>query len=105
MADIELVIKIPKDIYERCQNYELRCGEAEVLEGLVATGTPLPTGHGRLIDADKLKVELECGIRAGNYEEGYEKYAHINDMDDCVDAVTYADTIVEADKAEGSDKE
>lgn len=104
MADIELVIKIPKDIYERCQNYELHCGEAEVLEGSVANGTPLPTGHGRLIDADKLKVELECGIRAGNYEEGYEEYAHINDMDDCVDAVTYADTIVEADKAEGSEE-
>ena len=64
----------------------------------IKNGTPLPKGHGRLIDADKLKVELECGIRAGNYEEGYEKYAHINDMDDCVDAVTYADTIVEADK-------
>ena len=58
---------------------------------------PLPKGHGRLIDADKLKVELECGIRAENYEEGYEKYAHINDMDNCVDAVVYADTIIEAD--------
>lgn len=57
----------------------------------------LPEGHGRLIDADKLKVELEYGIRAGNYEEGYEKYAHINDMDDCVEAVVYADTIIEAD--------
>lgn len=52
----------------------------------------------------KLKVELECGIRAGNYEEGYEKYEHINSMDDCVDAVEYADTIIEADK-ESEDKE
>lgn len=30
------------------------------------------------INRDKVLVELECGIRAGNYEKGYEKYMHIN---------------------------
>lgn len=52
------------------------------------------------INRDKVLVELECGIRAGNYEEGYEKYMHINDMDDCVDTVKYFDTadVVEREK-------
>lgn len=66
----------------------------------IINGRPLPKGHGRLIDGSKLKVELECGIRAGNYEEGYEKYPHINSMDDCVDTVEYADTVIEADRGE-----
>lgn len=101
MADIELVIKIPEYVYADIQDRFKHPNKGEgisVLEDAVVNGTPLPKGHGRLIDASKLKVELECGIRAGNYEEGYEKYPHINSMDDCVDAVEYADTIIEADK-------
>lgn len=50
------------------------------------------------MDRSKLLVELEYGIKAGNYEEGYEKYPHINDMDDCLDAVKYADTVIPAAK-------
>jgi hypothetical protein len=45
------------------------------------------------IDREELVRELECGIRAGNYEDGYEKYMHINDMDDCVDTVKYFDKV------------
>lgn len=60
----------------------------------------LPKVHGDLIDRSKLLVELECGIRSGNYEEGYEKYPHINDMDDCYDTVKYADTVIKADRGE-----
>lgn len=62
----------------------------------IRNGILLPKVHGDLIDRSKLLVELECGIRAGNYEEGYEKYPHINDMDDCYDTVKYADTIIKA---------
>ena len=41
------------------------------------------------IDREKLIKELEYGIRAGNYEDGYENYTHINDVDDFVDTVKY----------------
>lgn len=99
---MKLIIDIPERIYKINQNRTLNITDSRILEVAVRDGTPLPKGHGRLIDADKLQVELECGIRAENYEEGYEKYAHINDMDDCVDAVVYADTIIEAD---GGDEE
>jgi len=57
----------------------------------------LPKGHGRLGDLDALEEEIVNGINAGNYEEGYETFAHINNMDDCVECVKYADTIIEAD--------
>lgn len=60
--------------------------------------TVLPEGHGRLGDLDALEKEIVNGIKAGNYEEGYETFAHINNMDDCVECVKYADTIIEADK-------
>jgi hypothetical protein len=106
MADIELVIKIPESTYKVFKNLSKIIGvlvyEKDILTLIkaVKNGKPLPKGHGRLIDGSKLKVELECGIKAGNYEEGYEKYAHINGMDDCIDAVEYADTIIEADKGE-----
>lgn len=65
-----------------------------VLEGVVE-GTPLPKRHDRLGDLDKLYTEMNNGIKAGNYEEGYETFAHINDMDDCLECVKYADTIIE----------
>ena len=101
MADIELVIRILQEDYEAIKDSSI-VGDMTIpyVFEAIRNGTPLPKGHGRLIDASRLKVELECGIRAGNYEEGYEKYPHINSMDDCVDAVEYADTIIEADRSE-----
>lgn len=53
--------------------------------------------HGDLIDREILEQELRNGIKPGNYEEGYEHYAHINNMDDCVECVRYADTVIEAE--------
>lgn len=56
MADIELVIKILEDTYRRIQalvrddyfEHDI-CGRSMQR---IANGTPLPKGHGRLIDAD-----------------------------------------------------
>lgn len=95
---MQIVIDVPEETYQDIlKNGFIYDEDNEVVTHAIKNGTPLPKGHGRLVDADKLKMELERGIRAGNYEEGYEKYAHINDMDDCIDAVVYADTIIEAD--------
>jgi len=57
----------------------------------------LPEKHGRLIDGDALVTEMTNGIRAGNLEDGYEKYQNINNMDDCVECVKYADVVIEAE--------
>lgn len=57
----------------------------------------VPEPHGALIDRDILEQELRNGIKAGNLEEGYENYANINSMDDCVECVRYADTVITAE--------
>ena len=57
----------------------------------------VPEPHGDLIDREILEQGLRNGIKAGNLEEGYEHYANINNMDDCVECVKYADTVIEAE--------
>jgi hypothetical protein len=53
--------------------------------------------HGDLIDRDALEQEMLNGIKAGNLEEGYEMYANINTVDDCVECVRWADAVIEAE--------
>ena len=62
MNMIELVIKIPE------RDYDLACNYPDVLIATYAhyikDGTPLPKGHGRLIDAGALKMDKRvCGDR------------------------------------------
>lgn len=91
---MKLVINIPEETYEALVINQY-CGSKSNLENIIVNGTPLPEGHGRLGDLDALEKEIINGIKAGNYEEGYEGYQHINDIDDCVECVHYADTIIE----------
>lgn len=75
MADIELVIKIPSNYdLSKIQNGSIA---SKIILNAVANGTPLPKGHGRLIDADALAYELK----------------HFGEI--CLDE---AMTIIEADK-------
>ena len=60
----------------------------------------LPEKHGDLIDRDTLVKDLTNGIKAGLLLDGYEKYPNINNMDDCVECVRYADTVIEAEGEE-----
>ena len=56
MADIELVIKISEEEYVRIQSMDWKNGDRiyDEAERAIHYGTPLPKGHGRLIDADAL---------------------------------------------------
>ena len=66
MADVELVIKIPEEDFERCKKrFQMRI---DIMGNAIANGTPLPKGHGRLIDADalykdfsKCTCKCDCG--------------------------------------------
>ena len=59
MADIELVIKIPEEIYKASQIIDVKHEDViQIPLEVIANGTPLPKGHGRLIDADKLHAEV-----------------------------------------------
>jgi hypothetical protein len=78
MTDVELVIKIPEEIYETLKNDEwLKTGKTFVSKTLavataVVNGTPLPKGHGDLIDREEL---LKLPIDKANYPSNYVKYA------------------------------
>lgn len=97
---MEIVIKIDNERYkdiQRIAEVQLDRGRFQTAEQVIANGIPLPKGHGRIGDLDALENEMINGIKAGNLEEGYEEYANINNMNDCVQCVKYADTIIEAD--------
>lgn len=57
MEDIELVIKIPEKLYTEYLAVQLGRGNGKTfvhtLLKAIKEGTPLPKGHGRLIDANK----------------------------------------------------
>ena len=53
MADIELLIKIDEDYYAIIK-HGVEHGSDYKPWTLIAHGTPLPKGHGRLIDADAI---------------------------------------------------
>ena len=77
MSDIELVIKIPQDAYELMR----KRNDLTIAERVIANGKPLPKGHGKLKDIDKI---INDGISKG-FCEWY-------------DEMKYAETIIEADK-------
>ena len=92
------------DMPNDCSECFVKVRECDVIEPLKINERPrdcpleeVLTPHGRLIDADVLEREMTNGIKAGNLEEGYEDYTNINNVDDCVDCVRYADTIIEAE--------
>ena len=79
---VEVVIKIPKYYLTHPQDYSC-------LAEYVRRGTPLPKGHGRLIDADALEIKnLASSV------------SHTNIWGVAPLDIDIAPTIIEADKAE-----
>ena len=90
MTDIELVIKIPEEQYKFIKQ-SMTMDAVKNYPALLYTiweriqnGKPLPKGHGRLIDANKL----------------VSSFPNYNGMSDVAITIGYAPTIVEADKGE-----
>jgi len=81
MENIELVIKIPEEDYKHILHRQREyCITTSKLEDVIANGTPLPKGHGRLIDADAInRKDVNCANVPMNF-------------------IDTAPTIIEADK-------
>ena len=100
MADIELVIKIPETLKRITDEEDYKTFShpdwLAILMDSILNGTPLPKGHGRLIDADSVyqivkppvENDKEWGITAETAKEII------------FDAFTKAPTIIEADKGD-----
>lgn len=80
---MQIVIDISEVFYEYCKAQE----DAIEIQLAVKKGTPLPKGHGRLIDADEIRFE-------SREFDTYEDYSR------AFDAIDYAETIVEAESEE-----
>ena len=93
---MKLVVEIDEATYEDIKKGKVYSSFYDVpLESVnaIANGTPLPKGHGRLIDVDDIRViELEDSLHFMQHKKG-----------DDVDVYIDAPTIIEADKAERSD--
>ena len=97
---MKIVIEIDdarfKDI-RRIACVQLENYHFKTVEQIIANGTPLPKGHGRLIDADKISLtNFECFMCGGDYKEGLKMLIH---------KIETAPTIIEADKAESEVEE
>ena len=90
MADIELVINVPKNLV--CEGFERPFTEEEknVLIKAIGNAKPLPKGHGRLVDFSEVLIKL------------MQFYDGDKSIGQCLDEVN---TIIEADRSERSDKE
>ena len=90
---MQIVIDIPDNKYQWIKDSPVTY-DNEYCKA-IRRGTPLPKGHGRLIDADELE---ECK-EIMNTISGESKYAVR--MDD----IRNMSTVIEADKAESEDEE
>lgn len=65
MEQIELIVKIPKDIYESVKD---GCWVEDAVHCIMAihNGIPLPPGHGDLIDRSLLLEDMERAYRFAN---------------------------------------
>lgn len=107
---MRIVIDIPEQWFCRLQN-EWGWALAENVRESIKSGTILPKGHGRLIDADALRKSFqksidECHRWSENVKEG-EMYARVSQalgtFVECSLRTKNAPTIIEADKEVMSD--
>jgi hypothetical protein len=106
MADIELVIKLDEEYIKRIDKLRFLIGGIEDRSlqinviNAIKNGTPLPKGHGRLIDADRLLEYGACPNDCNGTTTCMESYKHLH----CpirvfdIESINDTPTIIEADK-------
>lgn len=98
---MQIVINIPEELYETYKGRPPMLGDAgmDMIAQAIANGTPLPKGHGRLIDGDKIISKI-CGSSCGCHLEecGFDEHCF------SVIRIESAQSIIEADRAESEDK-
>ena len=86
----EIVIKISDETYNECQADEGRLNIIWELVDAIRKGTPLPKGHGRLIDVKDLLDRIGLEDNDSNREDNVGEIITLEDFD-------FIPTIVEAD--------
>lgn len=60
MSDIELVVKIPKEVKNRLCFGVTYAEDIQTVCEALQNGTPLPRGHGKIIDVNNLLEEMRA---------------------------------------------
>lgn len=102
MDEIEVVINISKHEWEYLNKLVENGDQFGHYERLLVNGTPLPKGHGRLIDADEFKNYCQTGLENVKPLFKTEKYCKlaIDITQGIIADVDEMETIIEADKEE-----
>lgn len=90
----EIVIKISDETYNECLSDEDRLNIIWELVDAIRKGTPLPNGHGKLKDINKIYDRIDALNRSEEYKGKYTGVLAI---------LTMADTIIEAGTAESEE--
>lgn len=98
MADIELVIKVNEKDFEFLKQSEGARYNRTIIEAVI-NGTPLPQGHGRLIDKDHMIARLEAASKFydGENADAFDKRFSYG-LKEAAIKVAEEPTIIEADK-------
>lgn len=101
---IELVIKIPEEIYKLSQILDVKYEDTvQIPLEVIANGTPLPKGHGDLIDENEvLKTTKSYKSELGRLKADPFVKMGIETVENFIRDLS---PIIEADKAESEDKE
>ena len=75
---MEILIRLGKRMYKNVKHHTLTFNEIDEICDVIANGTPLPKGHGRLIDVNEIPLDCDyCDvdnaptiIEADNESEG-----------------------------------
>ena len=95
MADIELVVKMPEEVYKSIINGKNYISYQEYVEETIKNGTPLPKGHGRIMDVDKVIKKMEEREEQLKDDRSIWETAGVETALDM-----FGETIIEADKGE-----
>lgn len=86
---MKLVIDIPEEMYTNGQLDKFFGCSSKKLDEVIYTGTSLPEGHGRLVDADRLEQVQNERLQYGEIR--------IWELKLITSALDSAETVVEAD--------
>ena len=98
---MKLIIDIPEEIYKASQIIDVKYEDViQIPLEVIASGVPLPKGHGRIGDLDKIIKEMQ------DYHDDCAKTSEYTRLgfETALAVVEDAQTIIEADKAESEDR-
>lgn len=105
---MQLVIDIPEEIYKASKIIDVQYEDVvQIPLEVIANGTPIPKGHGRLKDENEIIKAIEDRVEfLRNNDAIFRRLRKDIDILGCIPKIRYeVSTIIEADNAESEEEE